>query len=129
MTALCRRQALGGVILTEGTDYTLSGDTTADAVGAYMLTITITSTGDYTSELTLGYWMYCEHNYVDDVCAICGEEKTVDYLLGDLDEDGQINSVDAAKILVAAASVGSSGVKHVRRPGKSYREIPGFLCG
>ncbi len=97
----------GGVTLTEGMDYTLSGDTTADAVGAYMLTIT--GTGDYTGELTLSYWMYCEHSYTDGICTICGGEEPVSYLLGDLDEDGQVNAVDAAMILVAAASVGSGG--------------------
>lgn len=97
----------GGVTLTEGTDYTLSGDTTADAVGAY--TLTITGMGDYTGELTVSYWMYCEHEYADNVCTICGGEEPVSYLLGDLDEDGQVNAVDAAMILVAAASVGSGG--------------------
>ncbi len=97
----------GGVSLTEGTDYTLSGDTTAKEVGAY--TLTITGTGDYTGELTLSYWMYCEHSYTDGICTICGGEEPVSYLLGDLDEDGQVNAVDAAMILVAAASVGSGG--------------------
>ncbi len=95
----------GGVTLTEGTDYTLSGDTTADAIGSYMLTIT--GTGDYAGELTLSYWMYCEHSYADGACTLCGEEEPVSYLLGDLDEDGQVDAVDAATILIAAAAVGS----------------------
>ena len=62
----------GGATLTEGTDYTLSGDTIADAVGAYMLTIT--GKGDYSGELTISYWMYCVHSYADGVCTICGTQ-------------------------------------------------------
>ena len=113
----------GGVSLIEGMDYALSGDTTADAVGAYMLTIT--GTGDYTGELTLSYWMYCEHSYADGACTLCGEEEPVSYLLGDLDEDGQVNAVDAAMILVAAASVGSGGESGLTEMQKLAADVNG----
>jgi len=48
--------------------------------------------------------MNCEHGYADGSCPTCGKA-----FLGDLNEDGQSDAVDAAIVLVAAASVGSGG--------------------
>ena len=60
--------SISGKTLTQGKDYTVSGNTTVTDIGTYK--ITITGIGEYTGSVNVTYRLSCKHNY--------GETWTVD---------------------------------------------------
>lgn len=88
-----------GVKLTENTDYIVSGNTTAQEAGGYILAVT--GIGDYFGTIPVSYTVVCEHIYEDGVCTNCGAHESPNYILGDVNEDGKIDAKDASAILAA----------------------------
>ena len=53
--------SISGKTLTQGKDYTISGNTTVTDIGTYK--ITITGIGEYTGSVNVTYRLSCKHNY------------------------------------------------------------------
>ena len=53
--------SISGKTLTQGKDYTVSGNTTVTDIGTYK--ITITGIGEYTGSVNVTYRLSCKHNY------------------------------------------------------------------
>ena len=104
-----------GIQLTEGIDYEIDGDLSAVDIGSYK--ILFNGIGEFFGYTTVMYEVVCSHNFADGICTICGDtDSTVEpavseIILGDVNEDGLVDAVDAvdASMILAFYAYLSTG--------------------
>ncbi|MDE6797530.1 MAG: leucine-rich repeat protein [Ruminococcus sp.] len=93
--------------LTEGVDYETEGDLSAVNIGSYR--ILIKGTGEFSGYADVIYNVICSHNFADGICTICGDKKSEtdvsEIILGDVNEDGMVNAIDATAVLEEYANL------------------------
>ena len=93
--------------LTEGVDYETEGDLSAVNIGSYR--ILIKGTGEFSGYADVIYNVICSHNFADGICTICGDKKSetdvLKIILGDVNEDGMVNAIDATAVLEEYANL------------------------
>lgn len=96
-----------GTQLTEGVDYETESDLSAINIGSYR--ILIKGTGEFSGYADVIYNVICSHNFADGICTICGDKKpetdVSKIILGDVNEDGMVNAIDATAVLEEYANL------------------------